>query len=602
MAIEELKNKIKDYPISEIVGLYINITKKGNNYTALCPFHDDHHPSLHIDNEKGMFKCFVDNTGGDAINFVQQYKNLDFIDSLKDICNKLGLRFKDYERNKRHPKFEMAENILQKAQLIYTKIATKNTSFEYQEFIKTRKLTDQSIKDFCIGFAPKQSVISAYLQSLKDADHRIKACRMACDIQLIRSEKDHPLNFYDTFRERIMFPIWNRFGHVVGFCGRKTKEYQKGKYINSQQSFIFHKKEILYGLHLAKEAVKKKQSIILTEGHMDCIALHQYGLKNTVAVMGTALSGNALRQIKELTKSVYLCFDNDQAGHNASQKANELLLREQIIPKLINISPHKDPDEFLQQKGTIAFDERIQNAKTFIDILIDAKFPKKIPTILDHRIEALEGFFPILEPLKDSLMATERIMTLAKRLGLTSNPDGIIKSYKEYCSRKSIKPPFLSKSIAKEERKKDTFQHQHSPHPTKGEKAIIREIALNPSLLERTELEKLLDFIEESELKDSILRLKALYSTVGGVEFSKNFESIFGKEYERHLNGARTSSKQQELRIINDICLKLKKEKLMVKKAQLKEKQKSIISPQEREELLRELTNVDKELILKTKR
>ena len=451
MGLEELKNKIKDYPVSDIVGMYINVVRRGNRYTAICPFHNDHNPSLHIDNTRGLFKCFVDNTGGDAIGFVQKYKNLDFIDSLRDICEKLGLRFEDYERKKRHHKYDMAEKILQKTQLIYKKSVEKDSSCEYRDFIKQRRLNDQSIRDFGIGFAPKNNAVSNYLQSLKEDKERSEACQTACAIHLIRPDKNLPSQYYDTFKERIIFPVSNHFGRVVGFCGRQTKEYQRGKYINSQESFIFHKKHILYAFHMAKQEVKNKQYIILTEGHMDCICLHQHGFKNTVAVMGTALSDSALNQIKALTKNIYLALDNDQAGRDASFKANEQFLGHGIIPKIINISPHKDPDEFLQNEGFLGFDKRIQEAQAFIDVIIDSKFPEKIPEILDRRIEILEGFFPILMPLKDSLPATERVMAVAKRLGMTSDPERILNFYKEYVSQKTPKNRKLLVSTTHEE-------------------------------------------------------------------------------------------------------------------------------------------------------
>ncbi len=601
MGIEELKNKIKDYPISDIVGMYINVVRKGNHYMAVCPFHNDHNPSLHIDNTRGLFKCFVDNTGGDAIGFVQKYKNLDFIDSLRDICNKLGLRFEDYESKKRHHKAEMAEKVLQKAQLIYKKSAEKGIYGEYRDFVKKRRLNDRSIRDFDIGFAPKNNALSSYFQSLKDDKTLSETCQTACDIHLIKPDRNQPSQYYDTFRERIIFPIHNHFGRVVGFCGRQTKEYQRGKYINSQESFIFHKRQILYAFHMAKHEVKKKEYIILTEGHMDCICLHQHGFKNTVAVMGTSLGDSALNQIKALTKNIYLALDNDQAGLDASMRINELLLTHSIIPKIIDISPHKDPDEFIQKEGSIGFDKKIQEALALIDVIIDSKFPEKIPEILDRRIEILEGFFPILMPLKDSLPATERVMAIAKRLGMTSDPERILNFYKEYVSQSKLKNRKLFASTIQEESTGHGRNHQEKRNeytPLRGEGALLREIALNPGLLKRPELKKILDFIEETELKSNILKLQELYYTKGDSEFSKIFKSIFGKDYGLPFNSVLESSKEEKflVKIVDDIFLKLKRGKLMTIKVELKKKQKEIVSIKEGETLLRELAAVDREL------
>ena len=606
MNLEDLKLKIKDHPISDIVGMYIPVTPKGPHHVALCPFHDDHNPSLSINNDKGLFMCFVDNTGGDAIHFVQEYKNLSFIDALKDICTKMGWNFEHYQqRKKRSPQVVMAEKILQKAQTIYKKIAESNRPREFCSFIKERNLSEQSIREFSLGFSPKNNCLSEYLQSIKDDSERNLACRIARDIHLIRQKEGA---FYDTFRERIMFPIHNSSGLVVGFCGRKTKDYQKAKYMNSQDSFIFHKKNILYGLPMAIGEIRKRDAVILTEGHMDCMALHRHGITNSVALMGLALGEKALERVLSLTKNFYLALDNDKAGFNAACRINELLMGRGILPRFIDLSAHKDPDEFLASEGKISFDKRYQESLPFIDILIERKWPKKIPQVVDRQVELFEKFFHLLAPLEMALCATERVVTLGQKLGMHSSAGLLVDSYKEFLSHKKIKtkkhfPP--THAVKQKDSPKESTQA--SP-PTKAEMALIREIILTPQIFKMPEFSPLLDFLEENELKGYILELKDLYYSVGEDQYPMTVkimkkERKLGQEVGDFINiilehyTSITKEERIVKKILDGLSFKFQKERLIAMKKRLKEKQKNMTSPDEGKSILVKLSTIERELV-----
>ena len=288
--IEDLKIRIKNIPISEIIGKYIALSRKGHYHLGLCPFHNDSSPSLQVNDQKGMFMCFVDQIGGDAITFVRKKENLSYMDALKDICSRIGISWDEYYAPKEEPpKMQMAKRVLSKAALLYQKVATDNSKEEFTSFVKTRNLKPETIKEFQIGLAPGNNILTSYLESIPSKNERNLAIDTALEIGIIRKDKNKVNTYFDTFRDRIMFPIFNSFGDIVGFSGRKTKESQKGKYINSDQSFIFNKKNILYGYHLAKNSIRDNQSVILVEGQMDVIGLFKNGIRNAVAVMGVGL-------------------------------------------------------------------------------------------------------------------------------------------------------------------------------------------------------------------------------------------------------------------------------------------------------------------------
>ena len=606
MGIDDLKNRIKDHPISDIIGRYIHVIKKGSRYSAVCPFHDDHDPSLSINDDKGLFMCFVDNTGGDAIKFVQEYKKLDFIDALKDICEKMGWSFDEYRRHeKRNPKLDLAEKILQRACQIYLKSAEANPP-EFQTFVEKRGLDDKTLKDFSIGFSPRGNAVTGYLMSIKDDDGRRKALETACSIHLIRPDKSGS-GYYDTFRERIMFPIRNRTGRIVGFCARQTKDYQKGKYINSQESFIFNKKSILYALPEAKNEIRNRNAALLVEGHMDCIALHQYGFSHAVALMGIAMGSASLNQLESLTKNFYTAMDNDPAGLEAMKRINFLCMTKGILPKYVDLSPHKDPDEFLSKQGRLALDGRLQDAAPCIDILIEAEIPERIPEVIDRQIEILQRGFSLLSPLGSSLAATERAVALAQRLGMTSTPEGIIASYGEFLVHNRLPPSVSKGDTPTAAPPEEDSAGGEGVTVTKAEGFLLREVLLNPRLTEVTICNKILDFTDKNEIKDYIEQLRSLYLEIEeggyrdiavGVVHRSHFDETLKSTLTACLDGYDGGVQDEEIldKIARDILTRLDRERLIATKKHLKERQKTVTSSQESESLLKELSTIERRI------
>ncbi|MBT7669395.1 MAG: DNA primase [Bdellovibrionales bacterium] len=352
MTLDDLKLQIKDEPISRIIENYISLQKRGHQHLGLCPFHADTNPSLTVNNSKGLFMCFACQVGGDAITFVEKHQNLDFMGALEEIAGILRLNFSDYQpkRSPESPEMEMALRILSKAAQIYRKVAVGSSRTDFDNFLLERKLSEESAEHFYLGIAPKGSVIVPYLESIPNSQDRKQALQSAIKIGLIRQQKWEGGGLADTFSERLMFPIWDVRGQVVAFSGRAMTSGQesRGKYINSRESICFSKKQQLYGFHLAKSAIRQSDAVILVEGQMDLIALHNAGFPNSLAVMGVGLVEATLARILSLTKNIYLGLDSDIAGIKAMERINQLCMEHGVLPRYLSYTPHKDPDDFLR--------------------------------------------------------------------------------------------------------------------------------------------------------------------------------------------------------------------------------------------------------------
>ena len=436
MSIEDLKNTIKELSISQIVESYVPVVRKGSLVQCVCPFHDDHNPSLSIHDGKGIFKCFVCGASGDSISFVTRLKGLDFVEGLREIAEKFSIPTEALDRKPKDPRREMAEKLLLIATQIYEKHAANSKNEAAVNFFNERKIKPETVKSFRLGYCPPGHTFKFYLQSLP-RDKQDLAFQIAFEIGLIgKSKKTN--GYYDTFINRIIFPLWDPYGTIVGFSSRTLRpDLDKRKYLNSKESFVFHKKNILYGMNFAKNEIKSKQQIILVEGQMDVIALHQNDFKTAVACSGISLDPSMRDYILKMTKNIYLCLDADQAGIIASKRISDLFLESATVAKHIAFQNHKDVDEYLLDEGGLGFAGLLENAAPFVDSEL-AGLLKDIPQSIERKLSSLEGAFEILKPLGNHLFSNEKLISFAKSLGLKSSSEEIIKSFQPIFPLKNL--------------------------------------------------------------------------------------------------------------------------------------------------------------------
>lgn len=361
---EEILEEIREKnDIVDVISSYIRIQKKGNSHLGLCPFHNEKTPSFSVSAQRQVYTCFGCGQSGDVISFVMKYENYSFIEAVKHLAQRAGIQLEDNsyteeDRIKQDRKSSLLQMHKEAAKYYYYCLGKNSFALNY---LKNRGIKEDTIRKFGLGFAPKSSD-SLYKFLKKDYDDElIKLSGLA-----IIEEKGAK----DRFWNRIMYPIMDVHNKVIGFGGRVLGDALP-KYINSSESLIFDKSRQLYGLNFAK--LSKEDSLILCEGYMDVISLHQAGVDNAIAALGTAFTPTHANILKRYTKKLILCLDADTAGINAAKRAISILRETDISVYVIDLLPYKDPDEFIKNLSKEEFELRLKNSKNAfmweIDIL-----------------------------------------------------------------------------------------------------------------------------------------------------------------------------------------------------------------------------------------
>ncbi|MFR8518618.1 MAG: DNA primase, partial [Emergencia timonensis] len=321
--IENLKNQIN---IIDVVGRVVPLKRAGSNYKGVCPFHNEKTPSFVVSEQKQIFTCFGCGATGDAIEFAKRYYNLDFSEAVEKLAGEYGISL---EKNTFHDNREIYYKVNKLAANFFYKAFTEKANKGYA-YMKRRDISPAILKKFGIGYADAQwDSLYKYLLS-QGVDKKIML-----ELGLVSESKG---KYYDKFRNRVIFPIINTSGKVIGFGGRAIDAEDNPKYLNSAESKIFQKKYNLYGLNISRQSVGKEGFIILVEGYMDTIALYQSGIENVAASLGTALTENQAKLIKRYTKDVILSYDADGAGRAAALRGLDILRKEECKVKVLHVT------------------------------------------------------------------------------------------------------------------------------------------------------------------------------------------------------------------------------------------------------------------------
>ncbi len=392
--LEELKSRLD---IVDVISDYVELKRAGQNYKGLCPFHTEKTPSFMVHPEKQRFHCFGCGAGGDILSFVMKYENLSFQDSLKLLAKKAGLDLKEYRfgNGNEKPREQLLE-IQREASKVFGENLMRSRGAG--AYLKGRGLAEETIRFFSLGYAIKDwHHLSHYLNE--------KGFPRTVILQsgvVSSGEK----GIYDTFRDRIMFPICDVQGDIIAFGGRVMDDAQP-KYLNSPDTPLFKKGETLYGLNRAKEGIRKKGFAIIVEGYLDVIMSHQYGYDNTVAPLGTALTPGHLRKLKRFSKKAVLVFDGDEAGKAAAKRSLPILLEEGFASKILLLPEKDDPDSYLRKNGNVSFGRLIGKAKSVVDFVLSVSGK--------DRTEAVHEAIEIIHSTGDAIKKEELVSELAQR-------------------------------------------------------------------------------------------------------------------------------------------------------------------------------------------
>ena len=349
--------------IVDIIKNYIPLELKGKNYFGVCPFHQDHSPSMSVSKEKQMYKCFSCGAAGNVFTFVSNYENIPFIEAVVKVAGILGISVGDYTTTQPKEKYEREYNAMDLALKFYQNTLRTKDGGAAREYLLKRGLNEEMQKVFDIGLSTTSDKLYPFLKQ-KGMDEKF-----ILDLGLITQEEG---SIKDTFKDRILFPIHDAKGHAVGFTGRVYKGDYKPKYLNSKENYIFKKGNILFNYHRARDAIRTKKEVVIVEGNMDAIRMYVSGIKNTIALMGVSLTKEQIDLIRNLHATVILMLDNDEAGRTATLTNGEALESAGITCKVVRLSGEKDPDEYILKNGVQQMITNIAHAESYLEFKIKA--------------------------------------------------------------------------------------------------------------------------------------------------------------------------------------------------------------------------------------
>lgn len=353
--LNEIRNNID---IVDVISSYLPLTSKGKNYFGVCPFHDDHSPSMSVSKEKQIYTCFSCGATGNVFKFIQDYENISFMEAVKK-CADMAHVYIDVGQVKEKNKHQDLYDIYELSQKYYLNNINTEKGKKAKEYLKNRNLDENIIKEFGIGLSLNEKDLLTKMLKSKSYD----------DKTLIRSglvnENNYELN--DVYRNRIMFPLYDLNGKVIGYNGRVYNGETENKYVNSKETDIFKKRELLYNYHKAKDEARKKHQIILMEGPMDVIRAYTIGIKNCVAILGTAFGKEQAMLVRKLSSNVIVCLDGDDAGLKGTKGIIVELEKLGITPKIVRLENNSDPDEYIIKNGKDAFINKINNPMNIME-------------------------------------------------------------------------------------------------------------------------------------------------------------------------------------------------------------------------------------------
>ena len=358
ISYEEILSIQRKANIVDIIRDYVPLTQRGKNYFGICPFHDDHNPSMSVSPEKGVYKCFVCGNAGNVFNFVMEYEKVSFYESVKIVADKIGVSIDISTSKKENTKKSPLYDIYNISYKFYQNNLNTVYGKDAKKYLLNRKIDEDVIKNFNIGLSLSDSELCNALKAKGFKDDDIVSSGVAVQ---------NGNNIYDIYKNRIMFPLYDLEGNVVGFSGRIYNQKSESKYINTKETEIFKKGELLYNYHIAKKEARKEKNIIVVEGFMDVIRLSTIGIVNVVATMGTAVTKYQLNLIQKLAPNITLMFDGDKAGEKATNAFIELANGNDSNIKVVRLEDNLDPDEYILTKGKDKMIYNLSHAQSVYD-------------------------------------------------------------------------------------------------------------------------------------------------------------------------------------------------------------------------------------------
>ena len=408
--VEQVKSKVD---IVEVIGERVQLTKAGRHFKGLCPFHSEKSPSFIVSSERQSFKCFGCQSGGDVITFLQNYDGMSFLEALETLAKRVGITLESYRPSSQDAYKKKLLELMALAAEYYHYLLTKHKSGEEARgYLKARGIGSEAIAQFNLGYAPNQwrSVSDFLVQKKKFAPEDLEAAGL-----VIRKDIN---SYYDRFRGRVIFPLKDHKGVVVGFAGRTLlKDEKEAKYINSPETMLYSKSRMLYGLWENREYIRKEKSLVLVEGELDMIPSWQAGVKNVAAIKGSAFTLEQAQLIARFTKSVAMSLDADAAGQEAIKRAVIVAENMDLSIRVVQIKGGKDPGD-VASANPRSWREMVTSAVLYWDFLLDSAFERHDPKTGEGSRMIAEEVVPAIGQIANSVMRAHYVSELAKRLSV----------------------------------------------------------------------------------------------------------------------------------------------------------------------------------------
>lgn len=434
--VEQVKSKID---IVEIIGEKVQLKKAGRHFKGLCPFHSEKSPSFIVSAERQSFKCFGCQEGGDVISFLQKYDGMSFLEALETLAKRVGITLTSYRPTSQDAYKKKLLEIMSLSSEYYHFLLTKHKSGEEaREYLKSRGIGSEAINQFYLGYAPNQwrSVSDFLITKKKYAPEDLEAVGL-----VIRKDAN---SYYDRFRGRVMFPLRDHKGVVVGFSGRTLlKDEKEAKYINSPETMLYSKSKLLYGLWENREYIRKADSIVLVEGELDMIPSWQAGAKNVAAIKGSAFTNEQAQLIARFTKNVVMSLDSDTAGQEAIKRAVIVAENIDLSIRVVQIVGGKDPGDIATSSAK-GWREMIASAVLYWDFLMSSALSRHDPKTGEGARAISQKIVPALAQITNSVMRAHYVSSLAKKLSVPE--ESIYSEIERHAKKKELS--FLKQTVS----------------------------------------------------------------------------------------------------------------------------------------------------------
>ncbi|WP_058990261.1 DNA primase [Anaerococcus rubeinfantis] len=512
---DEKKNQIlENSDIVAIIGDYVDLKKSGNSYKGLCPFHNEKTPSFTVDDKKQLFHCFGCGEGGDVVSFIMHKEGLSYIDAMKYLANKAGIKLDDSKSSKENKILNRYYDINKDIMMyFYKNLLTDKTG---QIYLKNRGFRSNIVNTFMLGYA--KNSWDDLLNYVKKKDYLLDDIE---NLGLIKKSQNG--KYYDKYRNRLIFPIINHYGKVIGFGGRSIDSTMP-KYLNSPESKVFKKRYNLYGLNIFKKQASK--DIILVEGYMDVIGLNNQGIDQAVASLGTSLTNDQAKLLKRYAKNVYICYDEDNAGIKATDRAIEILLDEGIKPNIISLEKGLDPDDFVKKYGKDAFIKKMDEASDVYNYKYNKILDLYAKSKDNEKFEKLNLFIEFLASIKSDLTREIFINNVSKLFNIdkATLKESVLKYNDNY--KKTYKNN--KDNFSNDNNFKNFHQKQKIIVERKNYEIPINELeTLRLYLNQRDDYKEFEDFFDQALVDDRLKEVKAYIDKNGFDRISENFSNDY---------------------------------------------------------------------------